>query len=437
VNSKRIWGILIAALLTAGLLGGCASPSPAAPADPGTPAAPAAEPITLRFWNIWGSGDPNTEARDAALAAWQAANPNIVIVNEDFENEAYKTMIKTTVSADEAPDVFSTWGGGFSRPFVDAGKLLDLGPYLQDGTMDKLTGGALNYYDYDGKIFGMTFGKSASGFFVNTEAFTNAGAKIPATWEELLTACEQLKAAGTIPIITSSKERWVISMLFEGMVTKAVGAEVVNKTINKEAGGSYSDPMYLDALNRLGELVSKGYINSDMAALSRDEVLASFKNGDAGLYYMGAWESSALEADDSLIKGKVDWIPFPTIPGGKGSGTEFNGGAIDGLVISANTAHPDEAAAFLKFFCEAYAREGYQRGNYMPVWNTAVIDESQLPLVFAKISKATSTATNFVIWWDTFLTGDDVTLYQDALDKFVNNAMSAEDAINEFKKIQP
>jgi len=394
-------------------------------------------PVTLKFWNIWGSGDPNTVAVNKVIDQFKAENPNINIEVEFFENEAYKTMIKTTVSGDEAPDVFSCWGAGFSAPFVSAGKILKLDDYLKDGTLDKLNGGALNYFNYDGGIYGLPFGKSASGFFVNSAAFEKSGVTPPKTWDELLTACEALKKNGYIPIITSSKERWVVSMLFEGMVTKAVGADVVNKTLNKEPGGSFADPKYLDAINLFGELFDKGYINSDAAAISRDEVLASFKNGDAGLYYMGSWEAGALEADDSAIKGNVGWIPFPTIPGGNGAATEFNGGSIDGLFVSSKTQHPDEAVAFTKFFCENLSREGYQMGNYMPAWNTSVIDETQLPPVFSKIADATKDATGYVIWWDTFLSGDDVTTYQDAEDRYINKAISAEDFAKELTKIQP
>ena len=441
-NISKVLALVLCLMLTFSIAacGGGGSGSGTSPSNTPKPAGTpgtSGEPVTLKFWNIWGSGDANTVAVNKVISDFQNDYPNIKIEVEFFENEGYKTMIKTTFSGDEAPDVFSSWGAGFSRPFVEAGKILKLNDYLNDGTLEKLNGGALNYFDFDGSIYGLTFGKSASGFFVNSEAFTASGVTPPKTWDELLTSCEALKDNGYIPIITSMKERWVVGMLFEGIVTKAVGADVSNKTLNKQEGGSFSNPKYLDAINRLGELISKGYINSDAAAISRDEALASFRNGDAGLYYMGAWEGSALEAEDSAISGNVDWIPFPTIPGGNGKATEFNGGSIDGLMISAKSQHPDEAATFVKYFCENLSREGYQNGNYMPAWNTSVIDESLLPAVFTKITEATKSATDYVIWWDTFLDGDDVTIYQDALDKFVNNSMTADQFVTELKKIQP
>ena len=129
--------------------------------------------------------------------------------------------------------------------------------------------------------------------------------------------------------------------------------------------------------------------------------------------------------------GKVSWIPFPTITGGNGAATEFNGGANDGVVISAKTAHPEEAAIFLKFFCERVE----SIGHYMPAWNTTQITSDSE--VFLKIVDATSTATSYVGWWDTVLESENVSIYQEALDKFVNGNITADQLVDELKKICP
>jgi raffinose/stachyose/melibiose transport system substrate-binding protein len=393
------------------------------------------EPITLTFWNIWGSGDANTEAVTNVIAAYQVEHPNVKIEVEYFENQAYKTTIKTNVAGDTAPDIYSAWGSGFIKPFVEAGKVLSLDSYLADGTLDKLNGGALDYFTFGEAVYGLPFGKAASGFFCNTRVFEENGVKIPDTWDELLSAIDAFNEKGITPIITSMKEAWVVGMLFEGLVVKEVGAETVSKTLLKEA--SFSDPLYLEAIRRFEELVDRGAFNADAAAVSRDEALASMKAGEGAMYYMGAWEASSFEADDSPDAGNYDWRPFPTIPGGAGAATEFNGGMIDGLLINANTKHAEAAVEFVKYFCENLSREGYQKGNYMPAWNTSQIDESTLPPVFAKINEYTNSATNYVIWWDTGLVGDDIVTYQTALNSFIAKQITAEQLVAELVKIAP
>ena len=100
----------------------------------------AAPKVTLKFWHLWTTpAEANKVAIDQVLAKFSKAYPNIKVEVDAVENETYKTKIKTAIAANEAPDVFFTWGGGFSQPFVDAGKLLDLTPYLNDGGGDEVT----------------------------------------------------------------------------------------------------------------------------------------------------------------------------------------------------------------------------------------------------------------------------------------------------------
>ena len=422
---KRILYLCLIAITVIGLITACGSKSQSS------------DVIELSFWHIWGGGDANNEAVSRIISDFNDAHPNIKVVPQTFENEAYKTTIAVNVSGGTAPDVYSVWGGGFSKPFVDAGRVLKLNEYLTDDILGRIQPGALDFFTYNGGIYGMTFGKAASGFFVNTRIFKENNVTIPHTWEELMTAIDTFRANGITPIITTSREAWVIGMMFEGLAIKAVGAQKTIDTLLKQGSGTFSDPQFLNAANRFNQMIERRAFNTDMAAITRDEALAAMIAGQGAMYYMGAWESSAFEAADSPDRGKYDWIPFPTLPDGNGSGTEFNGGMIDGLMVNASTAHPKEAAQFVAYFTENLAREGFARGNYMQAWKTAVVDESALPPVFARINEVTGNATNFVIWWDTGLVGDDVVTYQTALDRFINRQISAADLVAELRKINP
>ena len=393
--------------------------------------------VQLSFWHIWGGGDANYEAVTKIINDFNASHPNIRVVPQTFENEAYKTTIAVNVAGGTAPDIYSVWGGGFSKPFVDANRVLRLNNYLSSDTLNRMQPGALDFFTYNGGIYGMTFGKAASGFFVNARLFRENNIAIPRTWDQLMTAVDAFRAKGITPIITSSREAWVIGMMFEGLAVKAVGAQKTINTLLKQGNGTFSDPQFLNAINRFDQLIERRAFNADMGAISRDEALAAMIAGQGAMYYMGAWESSAFEAPDSPDRGNYDWIPFPTLPDGNGIGTEFNGGMIDGLMVNANTAHPEEAATFVAYFTENLAREGYARGNYMPAWKSASVNESALPKVFARINEVTSSATNYVIWWDTGLTGDDVVIYQTALDRFINRQISADQLITELRRINP
>ena len=160
-------------------------------------------------------------------------------------------------------------------------------------------------------------------------------------------------------------------------------------------------------------------------------------NSQGAMYYMGAWEASEFESEASIDRGSYDWVPFPTLPDGDGKPTEFNGGMIDGFMVNADTAYPAEAASFVKFFCERMSQLSCQNGNGMPAWNTSAIDESIMPPVFAQINQKTNSATNYVIWFDTGMEGDDVTNYLSALNYFANGQLTPEEFIAELTNIRP
>lgn len=118
----------------------------------------AQEKKTLNVWNLWTTeSDANAKSFNIVLKQWQALHPDVDVVIDATENEAYKTKIKTAMAANEVPDVFFAWGGGFAKPFVEAGQVLALDDYLADGTKDRLLGGALDNVTYDGKTYGLTF----------------------------------------------------------------------------------------------------------------------------------------------------------------------------------------------------------------------------------------------------------------------------------------
>ena len=440
---KKILAILLAVVMCAGLLAACGgsdTPAGDTPAnDPPAAGSGSDEPVTLTFWHIWGSGDASSAAVAKVINDFNALDNNITIQVETFENELYKDKIRLDIPGGTGPDIFSSWGGGESRPYVDAGKVLALDSHLDSATMSRMLGGALNNVTYDGKIYGLTFGLAASGFFCNTRLFEENNIKIPETWDELITAVDAFNAAGITPISTSIQERWVVSMLFEGLALKTTGASVIANAL-VECGDAFGDPGFLDAANRMMHLVDIGAINADANAISRDEAEAPIFMGEAAMLYMGSWAAGGLNDPNNVTNGDVGnftYIPFPAVSGGNGSPTEFNGGAADAIMINSDTAHKEAAVEFVIYFCENVAREGYLAGSYMPTWNIGQVDDSDVNPIMVSIKNKTASATDFILWWDTFLGPDRAAIYQDALVAMLNHQITPEDFVEQLKTIKP
>jgi raffinose/stachyose/melibiose transport system substrate-binding protein len=282
---------------------------------------------------------------------------------------------------------------------------------------------------------GLTFGLAASGFYCNNRLFQENNVKIPANWDELLDAVQKFQAAGITPISTSIQERWVASMMFEGLTLKSVGAADIMTALT-QGGDAFGKDGFLLAAEKMMELIDMGAINADANAISRDEAEISVLAGDVPMYYMGSWAAGTLTGNDCVDNGNFTYIPFPTV-GGNGKATEFNGGAVDCIMASADTANPEAAAEFIKYFCENVAREGYLAGSYMPVWKIGTVDESGINPIMVSIKEATASATDFVMWWDTFLGPDLAAIYQDAMVEMMNGFITPADFVERLKTINP
>lgn len=394
---------------------------------------PAKEPVTLNFWHIWGA---ETDASNASvkkvIADFEAQYPNIKIKVDTTENEAYKTKIKASAAANELPDLFSTWGGGFSKPFIEANRVLAIDEYLNDGTKDKLVNGALANVTYNDKVYGLTFGLSCGAFFVNKELFEQNNIKIPETYTELITAVKAFKALGITPMSVSGKDVWTIAMYFDAMALKAAGNEKIVGTLTKK--GSFKDPEFLNAATKFAELVSLGAFPEGAAGLSKDESDIPFLEGKVPMLFNGSWTAGTVYRDDSKIKDKIIPMGFPVFEDGKGNKNQFTGGAVDAIMINADTKHKEEAVLFQKYFCENMARETYLAGAYLPAWKVSV-DETNINPVTVDLAKLTSEAEGFTLWWDTLLEGQDTQVYLNSLQELLLGGITPEEFVDKLQTI--
>ncbi len=394
----------------------------------------AAPKVTLKFWHLWTTpAEANKVAIDQVLAKFSKAYPNIKVEVDAVENETYKTKIKTAIAANEAPDVFFTWGGGFTQPFVDAGKLLDLTPYLKDGTRNRLVGGALQNQTYNGKVYSMPFSVWAGVLFCNQELFTKNNVKIPETFDQMIAAVKVFKAKGITPVEVGEKDRWP-GMFYQNILAiRTAGSKLSNDALAKKA--SFNQPAFVQSAALLEQMVKAGAFDSGCLGITRDESEANFRMGRAAMYYNGSWVGGSLnEKEAPAVVGKIVVKNFPAVTGSKGEANGFLGGAVDAFAVSADTKYPKEAALLAKFVAEQQATIGYQLGALLPAWKVKA-DESKLPALTVQISKLVKTSTGFVLAWDTFLSGSDADTHLNLVQEIFAGQVTPEKFASEMQRL--
>ncbi|HEY4725587.1 MAG TPA: extracellular solute-binding protein, partial [Actinomycetota bacterium] len=87
------------------------------------------------YWFL--TSPPGEQIRQASVDRFNQANPDAKITVTKFQNDAYKTKIKTAIGAGQAPTIIWGWGGGGLRSYVQASQVEDLTSWFAENTAVK------------------------------------------------------------------------------------------------------------------------------------------------------------------------------------------------------------------------------------------------------------------------------------------------------------
>ncbi|WP_320930416.1 ABC transporter substrate-binding protein [Hungatella sp.] len=232
---------------------------------------------------------------------------NIKIDAQIVPDDESLNMIKMKLNSGECPDIID-----YNVPAVY--DIIDPASNFADMTGEAWTDRLIipgNVTAKDGKIYGFPFLSvpGLHGFIYNKDVFDKAGVEVPATWDELLAACEKIKESGTTPIFMP-KDTWVPQILMTDNFAKILGADgckdFADKILKNET--KWSDvPEFAEVLDKYLELYQKGYVNSNFASATYDDAIAAVADGTAAMHFNGDFfASSVLEANQEA---KIGMFP--------------------------------------------------------------------------------------------------------------------------------
>ena len=246
----------------------------------------------IKLWHIFGGDtDPNKAIIDQVVKDAEEKF-HVKIESDTAENEAYKMKLKAAIAANETPDIFYTWGHGFIKPFVEAGKVEALDDYLTDDFKSHLGPSTLTGFQFDGKTYALTTDQSVACMFYNKEMFENLNLEVPETFDDFLTVCQTFLDNGITPLTVGGKEPWTIAMYHDLLALRAVGSEGVKAATGKETG--FDDPGFLEAAQCLKKLVDMGAFPEGSAGISREESEVPFLQGQIPMYLNGSWTATRV-----------------------------------------------------------------------------------------------------------------------------------------------
>jgi raffinose/stachyose/melibiose transport system substrate-binding protein len=419
---KRVSAVMLSAALVVSMAG-CAGKSSTAPAG-GT----GNDKVVLNVWHQW-SNDTNELKKkyDEAVAAYIKDNPNVEINTQTLDTEAYKTKISAEFAGDaKGIDLFYYWGAGTARKMVNADKLLPLDSYLTDEVKGKLLEGSTAAFEYNGSIYSLPMFSWYMTLYCNKALFEQAGAELPETYDQLVTAVDKLsKLDGVTPMASGAKDGWNAAFIYQALALRSVGAENINKMLSGKA--PFEGDGYKDAADKVAELYKMGAFGANPLEQSNDDANAAFGSGKAAMRLMGSWYANSIYSDKTVTIKPEDVVAMkiPMISG-KGNAGDYCGGFVESFWVNKSTKNPDQAAKFAIYINEKMGEAAYASGTGFSGWKSDVDDKGLNPL-FVQIKGLLSQGTTAVLAWDTSLDAEPATIHNEQVQTlFAPNAETGE-----------
>ena len=370
------------------------------------------EKTVLTMWCIATESDANRPAYEKAIAEFEAAHPDVELKWEAFENQSYKTKIKTAMSDPSTlPDIFFTWAGAFCGDFATAGKVYCLDEaYAEyaDALPDVMTKNAT----YDGKRYAVPLTMNIVAMFANMDILAEVGYdKVPQTYEELIDCCDKLVAAGKIPFGCSGNATWCVTEYLEPIILKTIGYEALGDIFAGK--GTWNDPAIATAVDNFQDMIIKGYFDPDGLTLDNDTVKANFIAGKYAFYQNGTWNCGEVAAAGDNFQVAL----FPVMDAEKATYGQVIGGPADSLAVSAAGKDPALAAkvafALGKKICQYSFIDA---GSGLPAW-TPDYDTSAVNYLTTAVSEMVAAADGMVLFGDTAMSADPANTYLNFVSK--------------------
>lgn len=355
---KKILSIVLCVAMTATLFAGCGGnkddagktdvPGTEAGADAGADKSGSDE--TLVYWSMWEATEPQGQAIQAAVDAYTAETG--VKVDLQFKGrtgirEGLQPALDAGTKIDMFDEDIDRVNGAWGKYLMDLETLAKENDYEATANAGLMSacreagGGTLKTIPYQPNVF---------AFFYNVDLFEQAGiTAAPTTWDELLTACEKLKAAGITPMTMDDA---YATCVIGYHLARYIGEDGVRKVVTE---GLWDDPAVLQMAKDIEELASKGYyseyVGTNVWPNGQNVELAG---GQVAMYLNGSWLPNEVKATAGPDF-KWGCFAYPAlnacetnIEGAAPTGVESNNFGAQVLAINKDSKMAEEAFALIE-----------------------------------------------------------------------------------------
>ena len=310
------------------------------------PAYAADDEIIINFPSVWVGTDSKAPYMSQLIEQFNAENAGSikVVVEEQTDYQAARDKLRTTITTGTAPDVMIMDTTYDIKGYSEAGKFMDLTPYLDEGWGNDFVDGTFDAWTVDGKVYALPFESAVFTPIYNTKIFADIGwDHFPATYDEFFQFCEDAKAKGYNAMGQMAGENAWSSMLWYSLIVEAIGGKDVY-------ANGLEDPAFVQAAEILKEMYN--YTFDGAISAGAGDVNGHWLARDTAIYLNGPWWVANLYKEDNAVDGVLladdcEVALNPTFEGGKGEGGLVT--TVQAFLAAAKQDDPAKEAAVVKF----------------------------------------------------------------------------------------
>lgn len=304
-----------------------------------------ADDKTLTIWHYENDDSAMGQAWAKAIDIFEDEHPEVTVEVEKQTFEQIQKNAKIVLTGDDVPDVMEYNKGnatagqlaaqGLLAPLTDAAE--------ENGWADKLTGSLQTTARYDenglmgsGDWYGVPNYGEFVGVYYNKKMFADAGLEVPTSLDELEQVMKAFKDDGITPLAEAGAE-YPMGQLWYELVLANADRELVDRYQLFDGDVDFHGPELTAATEQLDGWIDDGYVASDSAGLTAEDMGVAFMKGDYPMMVSGSWWFGRVTAEM-----KDDWGQF-NFPG-----NALHTGSSGNLwVVPTNADSPSLATEFI------------------------------------------------------------------------------------------
>ena len=320
-------------------------------------------------------------AMEALIADFEAANPDIDVVLQNFDHEGYKTAIRNFLTTD-SPDLANWYAGNRMAPFVNAGQFQDVSDVWEANGLSDSLASAKASMTIDGKQWGVPYTYYQWGIYFNKDVYKATGVEVPKTWDEFVANCEKFKAASIDCLTTGTSALWPAAGIFDYINMRTNGYEFhMDLTAGKIA---WTDDRVKATFAEWAKI--QPYTTANHAAIDWQDAAALMVQGKAANYVMGNFAVATFK-EGGMTNDTLGFMVFPEITPGIPRAEEA---PTDTIHITAGAKNVPDAKTFLAYVASADAQTKLNAAlGQLPTNKNATVDSAD-PFISAGFESLSS-----------------------------------------------